>query len=266
MSDPAVQQLRDFVFNNSLQACGLTILLYDHCLILEQEIRYIWRPRFSLVTALYIIAKYLGFVNVCLTSISLLAPSMIDSLHCRVFQAMNIYIEVIGMAAAGAILALKAWAVWERNKAVGIGLLLTYTFLLGSALIATTLWFIIAPSTPLTRTRISCPQDIKSIYAVSYWLMCLLLETIVTCLLLVKGARSYKYRNMMQFFDVIYTDGLLYYLYMSSLGITAVILTKVVYPKFLVSLGLPLRTIGFSLVTRSVLRTRERALQPPCII
>ncbi|KAJ7595376.1 hypothetical protein C8J56DRAFT_922178 [Mycena floridula] len=89
-----------------VRTCSLSVLVYDSLLTMEAEVRLIWRGKMGFGTLLYVMARYLTFVDVPLV------------LFCKYSQRTT----AIGIAAAETILVLRTWAMWGRNMRILNGL------------------------------------------------------------------------------------------------------------------------------------------------
>ncbi|KAG1811626.1 hypothetical protein EV424DRAFT_121081 [Suillus variegatus] len=84
----------NFFINYWIVAAGI-VVAYDWVLTLGQEIELIWRQRWSLMTVLYLIIRYIGIpysvVNILLTmpSVSLTdAVSILQPSHCHLINTL----------------------------------------------------------------------------------------------------------------------------------------------------------------------------------
>ncbi|PFH49127.1 hypothetical protein AMATHDRAFT_148369, partial [Amanita thiersii Skay4041] len=90
--------------------------VYDHLLTLHLEVKHIWSRRLNVVVALYYFMRYFTYVEFILIDyrLSFLFKFVRNEhsplLHARPLQTICVLMLTI------AILALKVWAIWERDR------------------------------------------------------------------------------------------------------------------------------------------------------
>ncbi|OAX35187.1 hypothetical protein K503DRAFT_858764 [Rhizopogon vinicolor AM-OR11-026] len=60
MSDQKDEDVTALYWNNYTSVVILTLVSYEYLLLLEKEVKYVWKRRWSLMTCLYLIVRYLG--------------------------------------------------------------------------------------------------------------------------------------------------------------------------------------------------------------
>ncbi|KIJ22172.1 hypothetical protein PAXINDRAFT_165427 [Paxillus involutus ATCC 200175] len=116
-----------------VQVAVTTAALYDHALTFGREVELVWRKPPSLVTAFYVVDRYLGD-----------AVLMYAGLQLFQFRAWG---TLAYSWATQAIMQLRIYAMYRRSKRI-LALLLTF-FFCEIAAIAFIIWRAIGPSSPL---------------------------------------------------------------------------------------------------------------------
>ncbi|KAJ7858779.1 hypothetical protein B0H13DRAFT_1640336 [Mycena leptocephala] len=91
-----------------LQYSSLALLYYDYALTLPKEVRYVWKQRFRLSTALYICCRYALVANI----LYLLAVAEKCDLWYKLISALS----VLGRTAVTAVFCIRTNAVWGNNR------------------------------------------------------------------------------------------------------------------------------------------------------
>ncbi|KAF9028010.1 hypothetical protein BDZ89DRAFT_1160472 [Hymenopellis radicata] len=106
--------------NGLLYAC-VAMFLYDYCLTVYDEIRYIWKPRrISLTSVTFILARYPVFASVIL----ILLPAYVNQRgnHTVLLSDVVTALRLLGIIASEFILAVRTWAIWEKSRIILITL------------------------------------------------------------------------------------------------------------------------------------------------
>ncbi|OJA09939.1 hypothetical protein AZE42_10929 [Rhizopogon vesiculosus] len=69
MSNQLEESVIELYWNNYASVIILTLISYEYLLLLEKEVKYVWKKRWSLMTCLYIVVRYLGLVLALLCGI-----------------------------------------------------------------------------------------------------------------------------------------------------------------------------------------------------
>ncbi|KAJ8594313.1 hypothetical protein M405DRAFT_784766 [Rhizopogon salebrosus TDB-379] len=103
-----------------LSVIGPTILVYDWLLTIDSELTHVWSRRWGIIEILYIITRYLPFVDTPVMLIYhfyLVNPSIET---CHVALTAQVLMYGFGFVISQQIFMVRTWAVWERSKAVGL--------------------------------------------------------------------------------------------------------------------------------------------------
>jgi len=122
--------------NTYSHAAALTFCLYDIILSFSQEVEYVWMSKRSLVTALYLIVRYYGVINLIgIVAMFTQASSNLDVKECQRYFFWTITgVPIVFVLALDAILLLRLYALYNRSKKVLITLLVLISINFGVAL------------------------------------------------------------------------------------------------------------------------------------
>ncbi|PFH49731.1 hypothetical protein AMATHDRAFT_147024, partial [Amanita thiersii Skay4041] len=99
--------------------------IYDYILTLDLEVRFIWKSRWTYVRVLYHLVRYIPFITMTTT----LVTDCESFSYYKLQNTLITYIPVPGISTARSILTLRTWAVWYRNRYLGLALTI---FFIGS--------------------------------------------------------------------------------------------------------------------------------------
>ncbi|KZT57316.1 hypothetical protein CALCODRAFT_286470 [Calocera cornea HHB12733] len=104
---------------------GMTLFAYDYLLMLPKEIEYIWYSRWTPGKALFFVVRYMPFVDmpVWIFADAFMGANL--SMDCSTATYYTIITFVIACCFADFAYALRTWALWNRNKYLGVFFLLS---------------------------------------------------------------------------------------------------------------------------------------------
>ncbi|KAJ7046115.1 hypothetical protein C8F04DRAFT_1387757 [Mycena alexandri] len=107
---------------STLCACA-AILVYDWMCTLDQEITYVWsRPQWSTGTFVFIVNRYLPFIDIFLALTAKLTH--ISPGRCLTRFKIVGWLTVMGIFLSEVVLMLRTLALWDRKRAVRISLMI----------------------------------------------------------------------------------------------------------------------------------------------
>ncbi|KAF9035060.1 hypothetical protein BDZ89DRAFT_1130522 [Hymenopellis radicata] len=207
---------------------GTALYVFDYLLTLEQEVELIWGSRWTLTKLLYLFTRYSPFIDVGLFLSHQVTPNMSGKTCLLIFKVNN-WMSTAGMVLAEVILTLRTWAVWNRPRFLTVSMLTLF-----SASVIT-----------------------------SFLVMGIFLSSLQFMLLLmvVKAYQQFRQAREIgssQVLHVILKDGIMYYIYLSVLNITNVIVISSLAPDLLGLLVLLERVIHAMLACRVVTNIRAQ--------
>ncbi|KAJ7253109.1 hypothetical protein C8J57DRAFT_1348830 [Mycena rebaudengoi] len=119
------QIVADQQVNHGLFLLGLVIPCYDHTLTLSEEIQYIWRRPKRPSSYWFFLNRYLALstniINTIFTFRSTISPfRSTDPQRCPMFLLVQKIMVILQMVVIYLILALRVFAMYNRNKSMGM--------------------------------------------------------------------------------------------------------------------------------------------------
>ncbi|KAJ7019638.1 hypothetical protein C8F04DRAFT_1147039 [Mycena alexandri] len=232
---------------STLCAC-LTILVYDLLCTLDQEILYVWPRPWSMSTALFLLNRYLPFVD---TFLSFSAKfTRIPPETCLKRNTAVLWLSVFGIQLSEGILMLRTYAIWERKRGV-------LYFLCGLALCTFVLMavFVQLETASLQYTQsddLGCTLSHAGHVILFGYMMIMISETAIAVLTAIKAYRDLR-RSRVPWILKLYQDGMLFYVYLLILS-TANVLVPIFAPTMFANwLGTPQRVLHSVLCNRVLL-------------
>ncbi|KAF9466689.1 hypothetical protein BDZ94DRAFT_1305929 [Collybia nuda] len=203
-------------------AATLTVLTYDYLCTLEREVAHIWTRPWSFGTCLFLLNRYLPFVD---TVMALrLTRAVTTPEICRVQHIIFISILTGGILLSEVILMLRTYAIWNGNRLV-LGILCGLGFALCAVLVAL---LRVGEGTfqfePVLEYRYGCNIQVGSGLTTLLYVMILFSETAIVILTMIKAIQDRPHRS--SWVSRLYKDGLLFYLYMLAITIANVVVSS----------------------------------------
>jgi len=103
-----------------LSVAGLVVLLYDHLLLLEAEIRLIWIAEKSWSKTMFLINKYIAPACLLLNAhvLSGISTAGLSTPFCQTWLSISAFIGITSLAIANVFVVQRVWALWGRNSTV----------------------------------------------------------------------------------------------------------------------------------------------------
>ncbi|KAF9254760.1 hypothetical protein L218DRAFT_1042409 [Marasmius fiardii PR-910] len=196
------QQIIAVIFN-------ATLLVYDIILNIDCEVEYIWTRKWSFLTGLYALQRYLPlFDTVGVTLHHHFAPNLSPG-RCDLDHKIAAWSFIIGIVLSEIILTLRVWAVWQRSIPVGVGLVAyffacwvpAYIFL-GKFLAAMECKF----PFPFPNFR-GCFIAGGSYILYLCWVFLMVYDTGTLTMILIPGFSAYRRGGMSELVKTVYRDG-----------------------------------------------------------
>ncbi|KAH7918276.1 hypothetical protein BV22DRAFT_1100573 [Leucogyrophana mollusca] len=243
--------------NTCTSVVSLAILAYDYLLTLDLEIKYIWHAHWSIVKWLYLLTRYLPFIEAVVVLTRILAPGL-DAETCHILMVSNCWMYTVGMGMSEVVLMIRTWAVWERRRSIGVGLII-YLFVLTTPTWWATLRFSrsITYALPPTPSIVGCMTIHNNALVAIDWVLLMVMELGVLMLMVIKAVKNYKKNPGLTLYKVILRDGIAYYINLWALSIINLLIIATQPPDLYLLFVAPVRVIHSLLTARIVLRIRE---------
>ncbi|KAF7361215.1 hypothetical protein MSAN_01153600 [Mycena sanguinolenta] len=239
---------------STLCACA-TILIYDLACTLDQEILYVWPRPWSMSTALFILNRYLPFVD---TFLSLSAKfTRISPEECLMRNETVAWLSVIGILLSEGILMLRTYAIWERNRNV---LIFLCALALGVAVPGIAFTHMETKSLQYVRSGpevLGCTLAHAGTALIFAYLLIMISETAIAILTAVKAYRDLR-RSRIPWILKLYRDGMLFYVYLLLISIANVMVPIMAPSMYANWLGTPQRVLHSVLCSRVLLLILRR--------
>ncbi|KAJ7465595.1 hypothetical protein FB451DRAFT_1402619 [Mycena latifolia] len=176
-SNPALETI---LVPYTLCACA-TILVYDWMCTLDQEISYVWSGPRSMGTLLFVLNRYLPFIDTKMTRIP---PE-----DCLTRNKIVGWLTVLGILISEVILMLRTYAIWERRRGV-----LTSLSILGACTLITTTVICqleLASLEYVPTDGLGCKLARASSVVIFAYLMFIISETTIVVMTVIKAYRDW---------------------------------------------------------------------------
>ncbi|KAG7089132.1 hypothetical protein E1B28_010840 [Marasmius oreades] len=235
-----------------MDVVSAALLAYDVIIKLDVEIEHIWMRKWSFLTVVYIIQRYLPFIDTMGLVLDHHFGAHLNEHYCTLNFNMAGWCYIVGMTLSQVILTIRVWAVWNRSVPVAVGFVL---FFLGC-------W---VPCYVLlgefSRTGKFGPDPSNTSFGcyltshpslVPFWALWLVYDSGTFMMILIPGLRAYRGVGRSELLKAIYQDGVAYYVFMFSTSLANMI-GNLILPYDLTFLLFSFARVIHSLVTSRVL-------------
>ncbi|KAA1476597.1 hypothetical protein DENSPDRAFT_933153 [Dentipellis sp. KUC8613] len=246
--------------NTYFDLIPVALLIYDYFLTFSDEVELIWYSRWSITKILFFLNRYVPFVDIVI-AVYHQAASNLSNETCSILLGMSGWLFVGGLGVSEAILIFRAWAIWGRDKRIGLVLVILFViawifisiyldkFL--KSLEFTELGSILPGIQGCFVTKASSTLYVYYVILMSY-------ETALMCITLVKGIHHFRHSSS-PFIILLYRDGILAYIYVFAIAVINVLVILLSVPAYATLLSGTQRIIHVILTTRIVLDLRRAA-------
>ncbi|KAK7047760.1 hypothetical protein VNI00_006088 [Paramarasmius palmivorus] len=266
------------------------LFLYDYVLTLDMEVELIWFAPMTWVKLLYLIQRYLPFVDTASLLLYGAVTPGLSTQECTTILNICHWMHTIGMTVSEVVLTLRAWAICqEQFHRLSTYLIIFFAlYMLPTFVVMTDLFrFTEFTPAPLGTGRQNVSDKTEALCIVYggpsmvylAWILSAIYRTVILCLLVYCGYPACKYlliqsvrtlvlrvrtdknRKYATLFNVAYRDGALYYLLIITLSIASVVVILTNRGTFNYLLMTTIRVLHVVLTSRSVLHIRQAIQQ-----
>jgi len=244
-------------------AC-LALLTYDSFLLLSHEISYIWFSKWGVAKVLYLITRYLPFIDTTLAVKEMLHP-VNTTMSCNQSMTFITIYAGVGIGISDLILMMRTYVMFNNSRKV-LGIFAFLWIVIG----AVNIWAVI------NWTQVQAPFNIPGVPSCflagesNFGLICyislLATETVVVALTLWKGFQNYLLMGFSEATSKLivnfYRDGVLFYLFIVPFTIGNVVVLLRAPPGLQLLLDTPLRVMHSILCCRLIIHIRVVADNP----
>ncbi|TFK63340.1 hypothetical protein BDN72DRAFT_328982 [Pluteus cervinus] len=245
-----------------------TLYLYDLLLTFDLEVDLLWPSKWTFIKALYLLQRYLPLVDMVIVTITWQFGEVSELETCEMLFLWSSWSYVVGMTLSEVVLTFRTLAVWGNTTKVRIALFLFSLGCLGP------LYWILAHesftyhSFPIPGMYCFAKAGPETRY------LCWTLLTVYDIGLLIlvatrafRGHESGRAVSQSTLSQVVYQDGVLYYLYLVALSMTNVVLILSLPGHFATLLVSSIQRILYAvLASRVVLHIREQAYRTQVVM
>ncbi|KAG1842274.1 hypothetical protein DFJ58DRAFT_855428 [Suillus subalutaceus] len=123
---PSPEFMQDLWVRKIFSTIGHTLLVYDYCLTLEDEVYYIWNSPWTVVKVMFLINRYGNLIGQ--TFIQLEETGLIShgSQFCQRFAFATACFMALSAESIHIIVLMRTWAIWGTQKRVANILIWSY--------------------------------------------------------------------------------------------------------------------------------------------
>ncbi|KLO07524.1 hypothetical protein SCHPADRAFT_644826 [Schizopora paradoxa] len=130
------QVLRDMQLSKYVNVATFALLIYDYVATLPDEINYVWPSKWNAGKVLYLVQRYMVFIDPMLFIIYIMSPELSFPACKNLFSAFA-GLAVCGNVITEIILSMRTYAIWGQSRLV-LGMLVIFNFALFVSRVATT--------------------------------------------------------------------------------------------------------------------------------
>jgi len=188
-------------------------------LTFNRETELIWKQRWSLVTVLFLITRYLPFVDTIAMLLDLRSSGLgASDPVCLLIYHIQTFTVIVGLGASEGILIVRTAAVWGNSKRVFWALVILAVSIAGADCVLEGKWIMTVPSVGSSISinglilKFGCPVPVQSIepYLAAPWILLLGFETVLICLMVPKAV-SQRILSKTPTYKVVFVTGVQFY-------------------------------------------------------
>lgn len=251
-----VHIMQDLNPSRYLSVAGLCMLVYDHLLTLDDEVRFIWKAAWSTPKILFIIMRYMVPIFVFVHLFQISGTAVLSDTFCKVWLDLSVFMGIVTLGCGNFLVLLHLWNLWDRNTR-----LITWTLVLFAVTQIASLACGIVVLIGMTETAYFLPglnvcamHDKRNFGLV--WIPGVAFEVIMFLTVVWNALQRPRYEDQ-AFSKVLYRDGFLYFLILFLLRLLNVCISYIA-PLSLLYLGVFFIWCSTTLaVTRLILNLRK---------
>jgi hypothetical protein len=245
-----ISVIQQILLKHGTVIASLVVFIYDYICTLDLEVAYVWSSRRSLATYLFLVNRYLPFVDLVLSLSAL--QSFLSPQECLHRYSLITWLNVFGITITQIILTLRTIAIWERNRWVTV--ILGFVFfstlamsILGSKLYLDSLIFI-----PASRAFFfGCVLIDSNKATVINFTSVFFSETVIVILTLIRAQRHLR-QSRSSWVHQLYKSGFLFYFYLLAINSLNIIFPIIAPVSLRTNFTDPQRALHSMLCTRVI--------------
>ncbi|KDR82787.1 hypothetical protein GALMADRAFT_848896 [Galerina marginata CBS 339.88] len=190
------------------------LFVYDYLLTFQLEVELIWKSRWNFIKVLFIIQRYMPFIDTCFLTVWR-QLGYLTLTQCEKVPFITGFFFMAGFALSEALLSLRVWALWDRNKWLSVVLPILFMVIWAPSfytmyLYVNSLRYTISPLPSAKGCIVVAAKE----YVIWSWVGLLGWNSVTLFLTLLHGWRTYRSGIVSRLASVIYRDGAYYYIYL----------------------------------------------------
>ncbi|KAF7776837.1 hypothetical protein Agabi119p4_5230 [Agaricus bisporus var. burnettii] len=211
-------RLQDARNVNYVHLSGFIIVYFDWLLTFDSEIRLIWNMEGTQMKALYLLTRYLPLVYFPLSLHYRFSTGFPESKCNAIYQAVGAMFT-IGAICVALIVTIRTWAVWGKAKYMTYLLFGTYTVASALIIILYRLSLEYTTHPVFEGLALGCNPKIETYYLPAAFVVEVVYDTAILLLMLIRGASHFRQGINSRLSRIVYSDGILFYVYISIISI-----------------------------------------------
>lgn len=253
---------------NYCNVASVTIMILDWLLTFDAEVSFIWNSRWNATKVLYLVARYLPFIDTSVVMYHQFGYALPQSV-CRLSYQYASFAFVLGIGFSELIFTLRTWAMWEKGRWLTLALFGTFSAIWFTELIIIGVY--IAGAThevSLYPRLIGCISRGKSTPLSADYILLMAYDTGIMILMIIRGISTFKLGrggSGSRLIQVVYTEGVMYYIYLFGLAFLNIVIILKLSGSYINLLIMVQRVIHSVLACRVILHIRKRLSEEPPI-
>ncbi|KAF9258467.1 hypothetical protein L218DRAFT_731563 [Marasmius fiardii PR-910] len=126
LTSKLIESLREQQFVSYVEVASAALFIYEVLINISVEIEYIWTKKWSFLTVLYVLQRYLPFLDTVGLGLQRHLGAHLNAADCMLNYQIAGWSIIAGLMLSEIVLTIRAWAVWERSVPIAIGLVIFF--------------------------------------------------------------------------------------------------------------------------------------------
>ncbi|KAL5519449.1 hypothetical protein ACEPAH_1132 [Sanghuangporus vaninii] len=246
-----------------LQAGSFALLAYDYLLTFEDERTLIWTGGWSPTRVLFFMTRYFPFIDLSITASHHFRKGMTPAACNLAYQSAGCkWLIDIGFLTAECILLIRTWAIWNRDRWIGLVLSFWASLSLAANFIIMGLFMTSIGFSALPAGLSGCLVTSGNSLIMGVWIILMVYEAGIVVLMVLKGVQLYRELGRTGLFLAVFRDGAIFYVYIFVLSVANVIVVSRL-SRDLSTMLASIERVLHAILTQRLLFTLRRAGSEP---
>ncbi|KAF9255797.1 hypothetical protein L218DRAFT_1008153 [Marasmius fiardii PR-910] len=242
-----------------LDVLNTTLLVYDVIINLPVEIDHVWRRKWTILSVLYIVQRYLPFFDTALVTLHHNFGMNLSVSYCHLSYRIVGWSFIIGVSLSQIVLTLRVWAIWRMSIPVGVGLTVLFLAIWVLCSYFDSRFSMSLKFISFLNYRGCLITGGSNILVIVFWVLMMVYDGCMLVMMLIPGVTALRRGGRSELVKTIYRDGVVYYALIFLLsGLNVIVILTL--PSSLVFLLTSFERVLHSLLaSRAILHIREVA-------